>query len=312
MDRNDKSAFIRSPPYDVRMTDQAGRRRGVTFPGGEVRPVLGLGTWRLGEQRTRRPAEVAALRLALDIGYRVIDSAEMYGEGGAEQVVGEAVAGAMSAGVARRDEIFVISKVYPHNASAGGMLAACERSLRRLRLDHIDLYLLHWRGQVPLAETLAGFAELRRRGWIRHWGVSNFDVEDMQELFALGDGAACAANQVYYSLTQRGIEFDLLPWMRQRAIPLMAYCPIDQGALATGRVPAALREIAERRGATPAQVALAAVLSQPGVLAIPKAMQASHQRENWAAQGIVLDAAERAVLDRDFAPPQRKMPLAMS
>jgi diketogulonate reductase-like aldo/keto reductase len=276
-----------------------------------VWPALGLGTWRLGEDRARRRAEIDALRLAFEIGYRLVDTAEMYGEGGAEEVVGEAVAGALAAGLPR-ESLVVVSKVYPHHASRAGMLAACERSLRRLRLDRIDLYLLHWRGGVPLADTLAGFAELRARGWVRHWGVSNFDVADLEELAALAGGDECAANQVYYSLGQRGIEFDLLPWMRRRAMPLMAYCPIDQGALAGARAPQALRQVAERHGATPAQVALAAVLETPGVIAIPKSVRAAHLRENWAAASIALDAEDRAALDAAFPPPRRKRPLAMT
>ncbi len=265
----------------------------------------------MGEQRARRQAEVAAIRLAIEIGYRVIDTAEMYGEGGAEEVVGEAVGAALAAGVAR-ESLVIVSKVYPQHATREQMIAACERSLRRLKLPQIDLYLLHWRGAVPLAETLAGFAELRRRGWIRRWGVSNFDTADMRELAALPQGADCAANQVYYSLGRRGVEFDLLPWMRERHMPLMAYCPVDQGALAGPRAPTGLREIAARHAASPAQVALAALLAQDGVIAIPKAVQATHLRENWAARAIELDEADRRAIDLAFPPPRRKTPLAMS
>jgi len=290
----------------------------VVFPGGERRPALGLGTWRMGETRTARGAEVAALRAALDIGWRVIDTAEMYGEGGAEEVVGEALAGALASGTVARDDVFVVSKVYPHHASRAGLLAACERSRRRLRLDTIDLYLLHWRGSVPLAETVAGLAELQRRGWIRRWGVSNFDVDDMEELFALRGAAdanlGCATNQVYYSLATRGVEFDLLPWMRERGLPLMAYCPIGQGALAGAKAPPALRNVAARHGATPAQVALAALLAKGGVMAIPKAARETHLRENWQALALggALDADDRAALDRAFPRPERKQPLAMT
>jgi len=290
----------------------------VVFPGAERRPALGVGTWHMGESRAARAAEVAALRAAFEIGWRVVDTAEMYGEGGAEEVVGEALAAALAAGTLEREQVFVVSKVYPHHASRAGVLAACERSLRRLRLDAIDLYLLHWRGSVPLADTVAGMAELQRRGWIRRWGVSNFDVADMEELFAVPGaadaGIGCAANQVWYSLGQRGVEFDLLPWLRARGLPLMAYCPIDQGALAGARAPAALRDVAARHAATPAQVALAALLAQPGVMAIPKASQVQHLRENWSAAALagVLDAADRAALDRAFPPPRRKRPLAMN
>jgi len=282
----------------------------VVFPGGERRPALGLGTWRMGESGARRADEVDAVRLALQIGYRVIDTAEMYGEGGAEEVVGEAVAGALRDGM-DRDELFIVSKVYPHNASKAGVVAACERSLKRLRLDAIDLYLLHWRGGEPLAATLAGFAQLERRGLIRRWGVSNFDVADMEELFALDAGDGCSTNQVCYSLGARGVEFDLLPWLHERGVPLMAYSPIDQGALASRRANATLRAVAQRHGATPVQVALAALLAQPGVMAIPKAVREDHLRENWQAQSIVLDADDRAALDRAFPRPQRKTPLAM-
>jgi diketogulonate reductase-like aldo/keto reductase len=284
----------------------------LRWPDGVLRPALGLGTWRMGESPAARPAEVGALREAFEIGYRAIDTAEMYGEGGAEEVVGQALDEAWRAGL-RRDDCFVVSKAYPHHASRSGLLAACERSRRRLRIDVIDLYLLHWRGGVPLAETLAGFAELQHRGWIGQWGVSNFDVADLEELFALQGGPGCAANQVYYSLGERGVEFDLLPWLRQRGLPLMAYCPIDRGALASAaRGAPALREVAARHGATPAQVALAAVLAQPGVMAIPKAVRVDHLRENWAAQFVVLDADDRAALDRAYAPPTGKRPLAMS
>jgi diketogulonate reductase-like aldo/keto reductase len=277
------------------------------LPSGEERPALGLGTWRMGEDSGRQATELRALRLALDIGYRVFDTAEMYGEGGAEAVLGEALAGALRDGLPR-EQLFVVSKVYPHNASAQGVLAACERSLRRLQLDSIDLYLLHWRGNVPLADTVQGFETLQRRGWIRQWGVSNFDLADLRELDAVPGGAACAANQVYYSLSERGPEFDLLPVQRARQMPLMAYSPIDQGALAGHP---SLQTLAERLAATPAQVALAWVLSQPGVMAIPKAVHTLHLRHNWAAAQLRLTDADRAQLDRLFPPPRRKQPLAM-
>jgi len=279
--------------------------RTVALPDGETVPALGLGTWRMGESARSRRAEVDAVRFALEIGYRLIDTAEMYGEGGAEEVVGEALAH----GPVRRDEVFLVSKVYPHNASRKGALAACERSLARLRTDRIDLYLLHWRGSVPLGETVAAFEHLRSHGRIRHWGVSNFDVDDLRELWAVDDGARCAANQVYYSAGQRGIEFDLLPWQRQHHMPAMAYCPIEQGALAGN---AKLRAIARARGVTAAQAALAWVLRQPDVIAIPKAVQAAHLRDNLAAASLELSAAELAQIDAAFPPPARKRPLAMS
>lgn len=279
----------------------------VIFPSGEERPTLGLGTWRYGEDPGLADDEVRALRLALDIGYRVIDTAEMYGDGGAESVLGAALGPALRAGLAR-EELFVVSKVLPENASAGGVVAACERSLRRLGLDRIDLYLLHWRGAVPLGDTVRGFEQLQRRGLIRLWGVSNFDVQDLRELAAVPGGAACAANQVHYSLSQRGVEWDLLPWQRVHQMPLMAYSPIDQGELADHR---ALRPVAERHRVTPAQVSLAWVLRQGGVMAVPKSSNALHLQHNWAAASLVLDAADLAQIDLAFAPPQRKRPLSM-
>lgn len=280
----------------------------VTLPDGASVPALGLGTWRLGESARTRRREVEAVRAALALGYRLIDTAEMYGEGGAEQVVGAAVRDALAAGEVRRDELFIVSKVYPHNASRAGVTAACERSLRRLGLDYLDLYLLHWRGRHPLADTVAGFEALRAQGKVRYWGVSNFDVADLDELMGAAHGPNCAANQVYYSVSRRGVEFDLLPALRQRRIPLMAYCPIDEGAAAGN---AALAAIGKRIGASAAQVALAFVLRQPDVIAIPKAVRAEHQRQNLAAADIVLGAEELAAIERAFPPPRRKQPLAI-
>lgn len=282
--------------------------REVTLPTGERVPALGLGTWKMGEAPRQQAAEVAAVRQAMEMGYRLIDTAEMYGEGGAETVVGQALAEALRAGTVARQDLFIVSKVYPHNASRAGVQAACERSLRRLGLDQLDLYLLHWRGGVPLAETLAGFAALQQRGLVRHWGVSNFDLDDLEELAALPGGAACAANQVYYSLSQRGIEFDVAPWQRQRRMPVMAYSPIDQGALAAQP---GLDDIARRLQATPAQVALAWLLAQPGTMAIPKAVREVHLRENLAAADLTLSPDDLAQLDALFPPPRRKQPLAM-
>ena len=281
----------------------------VKLPSGERWPALGLGTWHMGEDARRRKAEVAAVRAALEIGYRVVDTAEMYGEGGAEQVVGEALADALRTGAVQRDQVRLVTKFYPQHAQPADMLAACERSLRRLQVDQIDLYLLHWRGGVPLERTLEGFQQLQQRGWIRHWGVSNFDVDDMLELVALPGGRACATNQVYYSLSERGIEFDLLPLMRPQRMPVMAYCPIDGGALS--RAPA-LAAIAQRLNATPAQVALAWALAQPCTLAIAKAVRSDHLRENWQATSLVLGPDDLSELDRLFAPPQMRKPLAMA
>jgi diketogulonate reductase-like aldo/keto reductase len=283
--------------------------RHVVLREGEAVPALGLGTWRLGESARRRADEVGAVRRAIEAGYRLLDTAEMYGEGGAEQVVGAAVADALRAGDVTREELFIVSKVYPHNASRAGVIAACERSLERLRLDSIDLYLLHWRGQHPLAQTVAGFEALRAQGRIRRWGVSNFDLSDMQELWATPDGTGCAANQVYFSISQRGIEFDLVPWQRQHGVPTMAYCPIDQGALARS---AELRAMAQGLGATPAQIALAWLVQHGDTIAIPKAVQAVHLIENLAAADVTLDPAALAEIDRLFPPPTRKVPLMMT
>ena len=275
--------------------------RTLQLPGGEPVPVLGQGTWGMGEDARRRSVEAAALRHGLDLGLTLIDTAEMYGEGGAEEVVGEAVRG-------RRDGVFLVSKVYPHNASARGTIAACERSLKRLGTDRIDLYLLHWRGAYPLAETVAAFERLQRDGKIRYWGVSNLDADEMGELAAVPGGGACAANQVLYNPQRRGIEWDLLPWCRERGVPVMAYSPIEQGRLPTG---GALGEIARAHGCSAFQVALAWVLAQPGVLAIPKAARPEHVAANARAAAIALSAAELAMIDRSFPPPTRKRPLAM-
>ena len=272
-------------------------------------PVLGLGTWRMGEVAGRHAAEVAAVREAIGLGYRLIDTAEMYGEGGAETVLGQAIGEALRAGDVRRDDLFIVSKVYPHNASRRGTREACERSLKRLGLDAIDLYLLHWRGSHPLNETVEAMHALVAGRRIGHWGVSNFDTDDMEELDGvIGDGPGCAANQVYLSLGERGPEFDLLPWLRERGMSLMAYSPIDQGALAEDH---GLSELAERLGVTAAQLALAAVIARPGVVAIPKAVRSAHLKENLGAAELKLDAATLAELDRLHPPPRRKTPLAM-
>lgn len=284
--------------------------RTLELPGtGKPMPVLGLGTWRLGESRSRRAAEVASVRAAIAMGYRLIDTAEMYGEGGSEEVVGQAIAEALRAGEVQREELFVVSKVLPHNASREGTAQACARSLARLGLDRIDLYLLHWQGPHPLRDTVAALQALVRRGLVGRWGVSNFDVDDMEALLALGGGSEdCAANQVYFSVGERGPEFGLLPWLRRHAMPLMAYSPIDQGALAGD---SKLRELAQRRGVTAAQLALARLLAMPGVVVIPKAMQETHLRENLAAAALELTAQELAEIDRLYPPPRRRTPLAM-
>ncbi|MDI3383674.1 aldo/keto reductase [Xenophilus aerolatus] len=271
-------------------------------------PKLGLGTWGMGEDASRRQAEVGAVREALSLGYRLIDTAEMYGEGGAESVVGTALAGALRAGALRRDDLVVVSKVYPHNATRRGTPAACMRSLERLGLERIDLYLLHWRGSVPLAETVGALQDLQSRGQIGRWGVSNFDVDDMEELWALKGGKDCAANQVYYSLGERGPAHSLLPWLQARGVPLMAYSPIDQGAIARD---AQLAARAAELGMSAAQLALAWLAAQPGVVPIPKAVRSEHLRDNLSALDRVLDESTRAMLAARYPVPARKPPLAM-
>ena len=273
----------------------------LRLPSGESVPVLGQGTWMMAEGNGRRADEIASLRLGIDLGLSLIDTAEMYADGASETLVGEAIAG-------RRDEVFLVSKVLPSNAGRAAAIRACERSLARLRTDRIDLYLLHWRGGTPLSETLAAFETLARDGKIRHWGVSNFDPDDMAELEGLPGGGAVAANQVLYNLTRRGIEFDLLPRCRERGVPVMAYSPIEQGRML--RHPA-LAKVAARHGATPAQVGLAWVLRQDGVMAIPKAGRPEHVRENRAALDLRLTADDLAELDRAFPPPARPQPLEM-
>jgi diketogulonate reductase-like aldo/keto reductase len=275
--------------------------RTATLPAGETLPVLGLGTWKMGEDRRRRGEEIAALRLGVELGMTLLDTAEMYGAGGAEEVVGEAFRG-------RRDEIFLVSKVLPSNASRQGTIRACEASLGRLGTDRIDLYLLHWRGSVPLAETVAGFEALKKAGKIRHWGVSNFDAGDMAELAGTAGGAGVQANQVLYNLSSRGIEWDLLAESEAAGIPVMAYSPVGQGDLAGDP---RLGEIARRHGTSAAGVALAWVLRRPGIVAIPKAVRPEHVRQNRAALDIALTEADLAELDAAFPPPRRKRPLAI-
>jgi diketogulonate reductase-like aldo/keto reductase len=275
--------------------------RELTMPGGRTIPVLGQGTWNMGEDSSERGREADALRLGLDLGLTLIDTAEMDGEGGAEKVVAQALTG-------RRDEAYIVSKVYPHNAGRRAVQEACERSLKRLGTDRIELYLLHWRGGVPLAETFEGFEALKAAGKILDYGVSNFDRADMLEAHATPGGAGVAVNQVLYNLARRGVEWDLLPWCRQHGVPLMAYSPLEQAGMLGAP---ALRAVAALRGVTPAQVALAWLLRQHGVIAIPKAVSARHVRENAAAMAVLLEAEDLAALDAAFAPPTRATPLAM-
>ena len=278
----------------------------VLLPAGQSVAALGQGTWNMGEDRQQRAAEVRALRLGIELGMTLIDTAEMYGEGGAEEVVGEAIAGL-------REQVFIVSKVYPHNASRAGVQAACERSLRRLGVDQIDLYLLHWRGQIPLSETLEAFTRLREQGKIGAFGVSNFDMDDMQEALTLPGGSGIAVNQVLYNLARRGIEFDLLPWSRAHRVPVMAYSPLQSGGTERARMLAnpALQAVAQRHSCSTGQVALAWLLLQDDVIVIPKAVQPEHVRENRAALDIVLSEVDLAELNRGFPAPTKKQPLAM-
>jgi diketogulonate reductase-like aldo/keto reductase len=274
--------------------------RSFQLPSGTRLPVFGIGTWRMGESARQRRHELEAVRCALDLGYPLIDTAEMYGEGVAEEIVGKALAG-------RRRRPFLVSKVYPHNATRGGTVAACERSLKRMGIERIDLYLLHWRGGVRLAETFEAFLRLREAGKIGDFGVSNFDLGDMEEAARLDKGLT-ASNQVLYCLSRRGPEFDLLPWMRQRSMPLMAYSPLDQGRL-LGK--SALKKLAAEVGCTPAQLALAWLLTQPGVVTIPKSSTRERVKENLGALEVTLSRDILAELDRAFPPPATKQSLAM-
>jgi diketogulonate reductase-like aldo/keto reductase len=268
--------------------------RFLSLPDGAKVPVLGLGTWGMGERGSRGPEIVEALRRGLGLGMNLIDTAEMYGDGGAEEVVGEAIEG-------RRDDVFLVSKVYPQNAGGKKLTAACDKSLKRLGTDRLDLYLLHWRGDVPLEDTVAGFEALRAAGKIRRWGVSNFDLDDMQELWRIPAGRACAVNQVLYNLSRRGIEAQLVPWCRDHRVPIMAYSPIEQGRILNKP---ALTKLAAARGVSPAQVALAWLIRQDGVVAIPKAADPDHVRDNARALDLTLEPEELAALDHAFPRPR--------
>ncbi|WP_061532098.1 aldo/keto reductase [Collimonas arenae] len=278
----------------------------LLLPSGRAIPVLGQGTWNMGEDPAQKKREIDALRLGMDLGMHLIDTAEMYAEGGAEEIVGEAIRG-------RRAETFLVSKVYPHNADRRGVQAACERSLRRLGTDYIDLYLLHWRGSVPLAETLEAFEALKKAGKIRDFGVSNFDTADMREASALPGGDEIAVNQVLYNLVQRGIEWELLPWCRARSMPVMAYSPLESSPSEQRQMLGnpRLQAIAKRHEASPAQIALTWLQQQENVIVIPKAVDARHVRENRASCDIVLTAEDLREIDRAFAPPARRSALAM-
>jgi diketogulonate reductase-like aldo/keto reductase len=271
----------------------------VRLPSGEKITALGQGTWHFAEDPGRRAEEVASIRLGVDLGMTVIDTAEMYGDGAAEALVGEAISG-------RRSEVFLVDKVLPHHATREGTVRACEASLARLGVESVDLSLLHWRGRIPLIETIEGFAELKRRGMVRYWGVSNLDIDDMIELSGVPGGEEVQTNQILYNLTRRGPEYALLPWLAQYGIPAMAYSPIEQGRLLDHP---ALQTIAGRHDATPAQIALAWVLQRDGVVAIPRAGTLSHVRQNAAARDIELTGTDLNDLDRAFPPPNRPRPL---
>jgi diketogulonate reductase-like aldo/keto reductase len=276
--------------------------RNTKLPSGEFIPVLGQGTWHLGEHLERRSEEIAALQLGVDLGMTLIDTAEMYGDGAAEQLVADVIAD-------RREKVFIVTKVLPANATRKQrLIAACERSLRRLRTDCIDLYLLHWREMEDLAEVVETFRELADAGKIRYWGVSNFDVADLEELKRLPGGDAVATDQVLYNLSRRGIEYDLLPKCRNRGLPVMAYSPIDQGRILGSRV---LGNIATRHHATRAQIALAWTVRQDGVVAIPRASSSAHVRENHGALGITLSRRDLEEIDLEFPPPKAPRPLEM-
>jgi diketogulonate reductase-like aldo/keto reductase len=272
----------------------------ITLPDGEIMPAYGQGTWHMGESRNRHAEEAAALKLGIELGITLIDTAEMYGNGVAEEIVADAMGG-------NRDKLFIVSKVLPYNASRQGTIEACERSLKRLKTDRIDLYLLHWRGSHPFAETVAAFERLREQGKIRHHGVSNFDRGDMEE-WARAGGKSVASNQILYNLTRRGPEWEVIPWCRERNVSIMAYSPIEQGRMLGHK---ALAEVGARHGATPAQVALAWLQRQEGIIVIPKASRQEHVRENLGALDLKLTEEDLADLDRAFPPPKGRTSLGM-
>jgi aldehyde reductase len=275
--------------------------RTLALPSGEKVPVFGMGAWNIGDSKATRAEEIATLRLGLDLGATLIDTAEMYGSGRSEDLVGEAIAG-------RRDEVFLVSKVLPSNASRKGTVTACERSLKHLKTDRIDLYLLHWRGSVPFAETIEAFEALKQAGKIRHFGVSNLDLAEMKSWWKVPAGQACAANQLLFNLTRRGIEYDLLPWLQERKVPVMAYSPIEQARVLGER---GLVNFAKRHGMTPAQAALAWLLAKEGVIVIPKTGRRERLKENLGALDRKLDASQLAELDKLFPPPSSAQPLEM-
>ncbi len=276
----------------------------AALPDGTSIPRFGIGTWRMGERAAAAQAETAAITAAIERGVTLIDTAEMYGDGGAEKIIARAKADAAVA----RERLYIVSKVYPHNASRKGTITACERSLKRLGTDYLDCYLLHWPGEHPVEETVEGFETLKAQGKIRAWGVSNFDITEMQELVGVANGVKVVTNQVLYNLSRRGVEFDLLPWQRDRGITTMAYSPIDQAQLiASNKLTAIARDV----GATPAQLALAWLLARPDVIVIPKTSHVERLEENLGALALKLEASTLAALDAAFPPPRKRSPLAM-
>ncbi|MGD1866639.1 MAG: aldo/keto reductase [Phormidesmis sp.] len=275
--------------------------RTIRLKSGQSLPSLGMGTWRMGENSKDFDDEVLALRHGLGLGFSLIDTAEMYGEGGAEEVVSEAIKG-------RRQSVFLVSKVYPHNASRDGAIAACNRTLKRLNTDYLNLYLLHWRGSYPLSETLEAFQQLKQAGKIRDYGVSNFDTDDMEEAMQVPGGDAIATNQVLYNLSRRGIERNLLPWCTQRQMPVMAYSPVEQGRILNN---ATLKQLAKERDASAAQIAIAWLLQQPNVVIIPKSSRIDHIEQNYAAQHLALSPQELETLEVAFPAPKKSIPLQM-
>ncbi len=280
------------------------------LPDRSTMPLFGIGTWNMGERASSAAQEIEALQAAIERGVTLIDTAEMYADGGAEEIISQAIAnaarGANTSAASVRERLYIVSKVYPHNASRKGIPAACERSLKRLGTDYIDGYLLHWRGEHPLQETVDAFEALKAQGKIRAWGVSNFDTEDMKELVAVTGGANAATNQVLYNLSRRGVEFDLLPWQRERRITTMAYSPIDQASLLSSTK---LQAIARDVGATPAQLALAWLMREPDVIVIPKTSRVDRLQENLGAVELKLNRETLEAIDRAFPPPKRRTPL---
>ncbi|MBD8686999.1 MULTISPECIES: aldo/keto reductase [unclassified Rhizobium] len=273
----------------------------ITLPSGRTVPALGIGTWNMGDDSAKAANEIASIRKSVELGMSVIDTAEMYGDGKSEEIVGKAITDL-------RDDVFLVSKVYPFNASAKGTIEACERSLKRLGTERLDLYLLHWRGSYPLEETVDAFERLKAEGKIADWGVSNFDTDDMEELFSIAEGKNCAANQVLYNLSRRGPEFDLLPWCQSHGVAVMAYSPVEQGRILSNHE---LIRIAKAYQATPAQVALAFLLERDGVMAIPKSSNAQRVEENRGATDLEISDEDWEALDAVFPPPVKKTALEM-